>query len=52
MSIERPARHVCNRCKRKLYEKDLQKQWFVTRYGKEVWMCARCLMEGKNAYRY
>jgi len=41
-------RHICNCCKRKLYERDMEQTNRQTRYGKDIWICARCLMEGRT----
>lgn len=45
-------RHICNCCKRKLYEQDMEETNRETRYGKKVWICFKCKGMGKNVSVY
>lgn len=45
-------RHICNVCKKKLYEKDMQQTDKQTRYGKDVWICFKCIEKGRSVRVY
>ena len=51
-------RHICNCCKRKLYEKDMEVgkdhrgYERKTRYGKKVWICYKCIGQGRTISVY
>lgn len=45
-------RHICNCCKKKLYEKDMEETRLTTRYGKRIWICFKCKGRGKSAWAY
>lgn len=58
MELKKFKRHICNCCKRKLYEKDMEKALTfrgdpkLTRYGKEVWICFKCKGKGRETSVY
>ena len=58
MIEDKIKRNICNCCKKKLYEGNMEKaldfrghQKF-TRYGKGVWICFNCIGRGKTARVY